>query len=146
MYMFVFLCGLNVSQHSYHYDVTKPKKYPFHLFCLHLWTTSGGYSSPVRLLKLAKRIISVPLATIFNQSLCTGIFPSHHHSRPSHWPLMRAFLTWAKTRAVCILFGVWFCLIRKGRQQTIINIENSIKDILNNSIFLLTVAYGATAC
>ena len=35
----------------------------------------GLYSSPVRLLKLAKRIISVPLSTIFNQSICTGIFP-----------------------------------------------------------------------
>ena len=36
----------------------------------------GLYSSPVRLLKLAKRVISVPLATIFNQSICSGIFPS----------------------------------------------------------------------
>ena len=35
----------------------------------------GLYSS-VRLLKLAKRVISVPLATIFNQSICSGIFPS----------------------------------------------------------------------
>ena len=34
------------------------------------------YSSAVRLLKLAKRVISVPLATIFNQSICSGIFPS----------------------------------------------------------------------
>ena len=36
----------------------------------------GLYSSPVRLLKLAKRVISAPLATIFNQSICSGIFPS----------------------------------------------------------------------
>ena len=36
----------------------------------------GLYSSPVRLLKLAKRVISVPLATIFNQSICSWIFPS----------------------------------------------------------------------
>lgn len=36
----------------------------------------GLYSSPVRLLTLAKRVISVPLATIFNQSICSGIFPS----------------------------------------------------------------------
>ena len=36
----------------------------------------GLYSPPVRLLKLAKRVISVPLATIFNQSICSGIFPS----------------------------------------------------------------------
>ena len=34
------------------------------------------YSSPVKLLKLAKRIISVPLAPIFKQSICLGIFPS----------------------------------------------------------------------
>ena len=38
--------------------------------------THGLYSSPVRLLKLAKGVISVPLATIFNQSICSGIFPS----------------------------------------------------------------------
>ena len=36
----------------------------------------GLYSSPVRLLKLAKSVISVPLTTIFNQSICSGIFPS----------------------------------------------------------------------
>ena len=36
----------------------------------------GLYSSPVRLLKLAKRVISVPPGTIFNQSICSGIFPS----------------------------------------------------------------------
>ena len=36
----------------------------------------GLYSSPVRLLKLAKRVISVPLATIFNQSICSRIFLS----------------------------------------------------------------------
>ena len=36
----------------------------------------GLYSSPVKLLKLSKRVISVPLATIFNQSICSGIFPS----------------------------------------------------------------------
>ena len=35
----------------------------------------GLYSSPVRLLKLTTRVISVPLATIFNQSICSGIFP-----------------------------------------------------------------------
>ena len=36
----------------------------------------GLCSSPVRLLKLAKRVISVPLATISNHSICSGIFPS----------------------------------------------------------------------
>ena len=36
----------------------------------------GLYSSLVRLLKSAKRVISVPLATIFNQSISSGIFPS----------------------------------------------------------------------
>ena len=35
----------------------------------------GLYSYPVRLLKLATRVISVPLATVFNQSICSGIFP-----------------------------------------------------------------------
>ena len=35
----------------------------------------GLYSYPVRLLKLATRVISVPLATVFNQSVCSGIFP-----------------------------------------------------------------------
>ena len=36
----------------------------------------GLYSSSVRLLKLAKRVIFVPLSTIFNQSICSGIFLS----------------------------------------------------------------------
>ena len=36
----------------------------------------GLYSSPVKLLKLANEVISVPIATIFNQSICSGIFPS----------------------------------------------------------------------
>ena len=36
----------------------------------------GLYSSPVKLLKLANEVISVPLATIFNQSICSGIFSS----------------------------------------------------------------------
>ena len=34
----------------------------------------GLYSSPVRLLKLAKRVISVPLATIFNQEIPHRIY------------------------------------------------------------------------
>ena len=36
----------------------------------------GLYSCPVKLLKLAKQIISEPLARIFNQSICSGIFPA----------------------------------------------------------------------
>jgi len=32
--------------------------------------------SPVKLLQLANGVISVPLATIFNQSICSGIFSS----------------------------------------------------------------------
>ena len=36
----------------------------------------GLYSSPVKLLKLASEVTSVPLASIFNQSISSGIFPS----------------------------------------------------------------------
>ena len=38
----------------------------------------GLYSSPVRLLKLAKRVISVPLATIFNQEIPHRIYLSQN--------------------------------------------------------------------
>ena len=34
------------------------------------------YSLPVKLLELANGVIPVPLATIFNQSICSGIFSS----------------------------------------------------------------------
>ena len=36
----------------------------------------GLYSSPVKLLKLARSFISLPLAEIFNQSILTGIYPA----------------------------------------------------------------------
>ena len=36
----------------------------------------GLYSSPVKLLKLARSVISLPLAEIFNQSILTGIYPA----------------------------------------------------------------------
>ena len=37
---------------------------------------NGLYSCPVKLLKLAKHIVSEPLTNIFNQSFYLGIFPT----------------------------------------------------------------------
>ena len=34
------------------------------------------YSTPVKLLKLAKSVISIPLTKIFNQSALTGVYPA----------------------------------------------------------------------
>ena len=36
----------------------------------------GLYSTPVKLLKLAKSVISIPLTEIFNQSVLTGVYPA----------------------------------------------------------------------
>ena len=36
----------------------------------------GLYSTPVKLLKLAKSVISIPLTKIFNQSVLTGVYPA----------------------------------------------------------------------
>ena len=36
------------------------------------------FSTPVKLLKLAKSVISIPLTEIFNQSVLTGVYPAKH--------------------------------------------------------------------
>ena len=56
---------------------------------------SGPYSAPVNILKILKSVISVPLATLFNTSLSTGIVPSKFkvanvipiHKKDSHTDL-----------------------------------------------------------
>lgn len=62
---------------SFFFDPSIPedinlKKFQFGKITRHMVMV---YSSPVRLLKLAKRDISIPLATILNWSICSGIFP-----------------------------------------------------------------------
>ena len=58
------------------FDPIIPEDINFEISILQDNKAHGLYSSPVRLLKVAKSVISVPLATIFNQSICSGIFPS----------------------------------------------------------------------
>ena len=56
---------------------------------------TGPYSIPVNILKILKSVISVPLATLFNTSLSTGIVPSKFkvanvipiHKKDSHTDL-----------------------------------------------------------
>ena len=56
---------------------------------------TGPYSIPLNILKILKSVISVPLATLFNTSLSTGIVPSKFkvanviliHKKDSHTDL-----------------------------------------------------------
>ena len=61
---------------TFFFDPIIPEDINFEISILQDNKAHGLYSSPVRLLKLAKSVISVPLATIFNQSIFLGIFPS----------------------------------------------------------------------
>ena len=61
---------------TFFFDPIIPEDINFEISILQDNKAHGLYSSPVTLLKLAKSVISVPLATIFNQSICSGIFPS----------------------------------------------------------------------
>ena len=62
--------------HTFFFDPIIPEDINLEISTLQDNKAHGLYSSPVKLLKLASGVISVPLATIFNQSICSGIFPS----------------------------------------------------------------------
>lgn len=62
--------------HTFFFDPIIPEDINLEISILQDNKAHGLYSSPVRFLKLAKRIMYVPLATIFNRSICSGIFPS----------------------------------------------------------------------
>jgi len=62
--------------HSFFFDPIIPEDKNLEISFLQDNKAHGLYSSPVKLLKLANGVISVPLATIFNQSICLRILPS----------------------------------------------------------------------
>ena len=61
---------------TFFFDPIIPEDLNLEISILQANKAYGLYSSPIRLLKLVKRVLSVPLATIFNQSICSRIFPS----------------------------------------------------------------------
>lgn len=61
---------------TFYFDPIIPQEVESEIITLLESKAYGLYSSPVKLLKLARSVISLPLADIFNQSILTGIYPA----------------------------------------------------------------------
>ena len=61
---------------TFYFDPIIPQEIESEIITLSESKAYGLYSSPVKLLKLARSVISLPLAEIFNQSILTGIYPA----------------------------------------------------------------------
>ena len=61
---------------TFYFDPIIPQEVESEIITLPESKAYGLYSSPVKLLKLARSFISLPLAEIFNQSILTGIYPA----------------------------------------------------------------------
>ena len=61
---------------TFYFDPIIPEEVESEIITLSESKAYGLYSSPVKLLKLARLFISLPLAEIFNQSILTGIYPA----------------------------------------------------------------------
>ena len=61
---------------TFYFDPIIPQEVESEIITLLESKAYGLYSSPVKLLKLARSFISLPLAEIFNQSILTGIYPA----------------------------------------------------------------------
>ena len=63
-------------QNSFYFDPIIPQEIETEISLLPYNKALGLYSTPVKLLKLAKSAISIPLTEIFNKSVLTGVYPS----------------------------------------------------------------------
>ena len=63
-------------QNSFYFDPIIPQEIETEISLLPYNKALGLYSTPVKLLKLAKSVISIPLTKIFNQSVLTGVYPA----------------------------------------------------------------------
>jgi len=61
---------------TFYFDLIIPQEVDSEIITLPESKAYGLYSSPAKLLKLARSFISLPLAEIFNQSIPTGIYPA----------------------------------------------------------------------
>ena len=61
---------------TFYFDPIIPQEVESEITTLPENKAYGLYSSPAKLLKLARSFISLPLAEIFNQSILTGIYPA----------------------------------------------------------------------
>ena len=61
---------------TFHFDPIIPQEIESEIITLSESKAYGLYSSPVKSLKLARSVISLPLAEIFNQSILTVIYPA----------------------------------------------------------------------
>ena len=68
---------LNPSlQTIFYFDPIIPQEIETEISLLPYNKALGLYSNPVKLLKFAKSVISIPLTEIFNQSVLTGVYPA----------------------------------------------------------------------
>ena len=67
---------LNVPSCSFVFDSVLPSDIEFEIMLTPINKCHGLYSCPTRLLKCSRHIISAPLATLINNSVQRGIFPS----------------------------------------------------------------------
>ena len=63
-------------QNSFYFDPIITQKIETEISLLPYNKALGLYSTPVKLLKLAKSAIAIPLTDIFNQSVLTGVYPA----------------------------------------------------------------------
>ena len=63
-------------QNSFYFDPIIPQEIETEISLLPYNKALGLYSTPVKLLKLAKSVISIPLTKIFNHSVLTGVYPA----------------------------------------------------------------------
>ena len=67
---------LNVPSCSFVFDSVLPSEIELEIMLTPTNKSHGLYSCPTRLLKYSRHIISAPLATLINNSVQSGIFPS----------------------------------------------------------------------
>ena len=67
---------LNVPSYSFVFDSVLPSGIELEIMLTPTNKSHGLYSCPTRLLKCSRHIISAPLATLINNSVQRGIFPS----------------------------------------------------------------------
>ena len=63
-------------QNSFYFDPIIPQEIETEISLLPYNKALGLYSTPVKLLKRAKSVISIPLTKIFNHSVLTGVYPA----------------------------------------------------------------------